>query len=120
MLNNLIENVIVTILVGALSAFVKWLFQALKSSPQASAPKSSLSSKRALRQQFYISLIALVLSLVIGLSVPATVPFSLFGAIRVLSLLAAGYSFLFTAGAFDAAMSFYPGDDTRDDHPSKD
>ncbi|HJB57187.1 MAG TPA: hypothetical protein H9714_06510 [Candidatus Flavonifractor intestinipullorum] len=109
-----------TILVGALSAFAKWLFQALKSAPQDSAPKSHPSSKRTLHQQFYRSLIALVLFLVIGLSVPASVPLSLFGAIRVLCLFAAGYSFLFAVGAFDAAMSLYPGDDAREDRPSKD
>ena len=71
-------------------------------------------------KQFYFALLSLVISLVIGLSVPAQSPFSIGSLIKIPCLITAFFSFIFVLGAFDAAFVFYPDDETRESKPPKD
>lgn len=119
MLQNIFENLIVTIIIAILSAFakgvVKW-FKESNSSPSQS-PKYYHSAK-VLKKQFYIFYLIFILSLVIALSVPAPVPHSIGGITKVFCIITALISGILTAGAFDAAVSFHPSNNSRNDKPA--
>ena len=119
MLQNILENILVTVIIGAASAFAKWLYRALKASQKAPNNRSPRYSKRLLHKQFYIFLFTLTLSLIVGFSVPAPGPFTIGGIIRVSCFVVAGFSFIFVMGAFDATLARYPEDQPGNDKPSK-
>lgn len=119
MWQSILENVIVTVIIGAVSAFTKWIYHSVKASQNAPVNHSSRYSKRLLHKQFYIFLFTLILSLIIGFSVSAPSPFTLGGLIKVSCFVTAGFSFLFVMGAFDAALASYPEDQPGNNNPPK-
>lgn len=121
MFHSIIENIIVTAIVCALSAFSRWIFKALKGSfRQGPAIPSHRTSRRLLVKQFYASLFSFSGCLIVGLSVHAPRPFSLLGFVKVICLIVSGLCFLFVMGAFDAAASLYPLSDSRDNTQPED
>lgn len=120
MLQNVLENITVTIIVTALLTFARWLFHSVKRFMQTPVVKQKYAPRTVVHKQFYYALLSLVISLVIGLSVPAQSPFSIGSFIKFPCLITAAYSLLFVMGAFDAAFDFYPDDETRDNKPPKD
>ena len=119
MWQSIFENIIVTVIIGAISAFAKWIYHSVKASQNAPVSHSSHYSKQLLHKQFYIFLFTLTLSLIIGFSVPARSPFTLGGIIKVSCFVTAGFSFLFVMGAFDAALASYPEEQPGNNKPPK-
>lgn len=118
MFHSIIENIIVTAIVCALSAFFRWIFKAFKSSlRQGPTLPGRRPTRRLLVKQFYASLFSFSGCLIVGLSVHAPRPFSLLGFAKVICLIISGLCSLFVMGAFDAAASLYPlrddGDNTQ-------
>lgn len=120
MLQNVLENITVTIIVTALLTFARWLFHSVKRFMQTPVVKQKYAPRMVVHKQFYFALLSLVISLVIGLSVPAQSPFSIGSLIKIPCLITAFFSLIFVMGAFDAAFDFYPDDETRDNKPPKD
>lgn len=119
MLQNVLENITVTITVAALSAFARWLFHSVKRFMQTPVVKEKHAPRMVVHKQFYCTLLSLVSSLVIGLSVPAQSPFSIGSFVKISCLITAAFSSIFVMGAFDAAFDFYPDDETRESKPPK-
>lgn len=115
MLDNIISNVVAGIICAVLAYLSRKIVVFLSAPPQ-SQREGVPYSKRSIHTQFLVYLFTLVICLSAGvLIVPNVMWIAL---LKIFLLLAAGFSFIFLWGAFDAALAFYPDDNARDDKPS--
>lgn len=110
MLREIILNLVVT----AICSVILWSGKKIWVYLSTNQPKPAKYSPKALASNFYVSLIILVVSLIIFCSVP-----SAYIAVKSVSGLFAGLSFIVVWGAFEESKRFYPGDKVIDSKESK-
>ena len=114
MFQRIIENVIATILSTIIVALVHRIYQWAKNgnSNQKGEIKHPIKHpKKLVHHQFFISICTLSTSLPIAFLISARGSTLLMGA-KFTLFIVAGFAFIFAWGAFDAAFSFYPGDES--------
>lgn len=116
MFKSILENIIVTAICAGVSATARRIYQFLKADNSTGKGNQRTYSKKLVHHQFLISLFSLTVSLPTALLLPVETILAVF--LKVDLFIAAGFSFIFAWGAFDAAFSFYPGDDSWPDDPT--
>lgn len=106
---SIIGNLIATGIYAVLVYCIKKIFRSQSAGQNGQTGK--IARKTVLKRQFFASLILLVVTLSVFFSVTTPRLLHPLSALKVLAGLIAGFSFVFTWGAFEAAFSFYPEDD---------
>lgn len=99
MLREIFQNLLVTVICSA----ILWAGKKVWGYLSTRQPKPSKYTPKALVANFYIGLIVLVISIIVFCTVPPS-----YIAVRTVSGLFAGLSFLAVWGAFEEAQRFYP------------
>lgn len=116
MLKSILENIIVTAICTGIATAARRIYQYLKSNDSTGKQNQRTFSKKLVHHQFLISLFSLAISLPTALLLPVETILTAF--LKIILFIVAGFSFIFAWGAFDAAFSFYPGDDSWPDSPT--
>lgn len=111
MLQSVFENIVAGLACTAICAAGKWMYTHIKSSSGTASTQNKRYTRKSLYKHFFSSLIALVISLPWAFGVHAA-PFSLLGLLKVMLFFCAGMALILLWGVFDAAMAFYPPDDS--------
>lgn len=116
MLESILENIIATAICAGAAAAARRIYQYLRSDGSTGKGNQRTYSKKLVHHQFLISLFSLTISLPTALLLPIETMLAAF--LKVGLFIAAGFSFIFAWGAFDAAFSFYPDDDSWPNNPT--
>lgn len=110
MLREIFQNLLVT----AICSGILWAGKKVWGYLSARQPKPSEYTPKTLAANFYVGLIILVVSIIVFCTVPPS-----YIAVRTVSGLFAGLSFLAVWGAFEEAQRFYPVDKAVNSEQSK-
>lgn len=114
MVESFLENMIMTLVCSFIAFWAKSAYNAIKKwFESAPATPKSYTSPKALHRQFLVWLFTFTFSISGAWGLPM-------GILKIFLAILAGYAFLFTWGAFDAALAFYPENDPGDHEPPKD
>ena len=111
MFSDIFQNVLSTLICGAILCVLKQVYQFIKKSECSLDRPPKVVPKKTVQKQFFISLFLFAFSISGAWVSPYII-------LKIFLGLIAGYTFLFTWGAFDSALAFYPGNDPQDDKPA--
>lgn len=117
MLDNIYQNLFIGLVCAIVSAFARMIWNYIKQTDLSQKPNAR-SKRTALHTQFVIFLFLSTFLIPIAMLIHATNMLS--ALTKVSFFLFAGFSFIGAWGAFDAALAFYPEDESEKDSPSED